>query len=86
MKMPQMETLSKLFAEFIATGLLMFGGCAGGLPWGKSPTDMYGAVSFGLVVLMLVQTYGAVSGAHLNPAVTLAALIYKLISLPVREI
>lgn len=86
MKMPHMEALSKVFAEFIATALLMFGGCAGCIPWQKEHPDILNALSFGLVVLMLVQSYGAVSGAHFNPAVTLAAYIYKLISLPVSKL
>lgn len=78
-----METLSKLIAEFTGTGLMMFGGCSGCLAWGKEPVAFFGAISFGLTVMMLIQCYGAVSGAHFNPAVTLAAIIFKLISVPV---
>ncbi|KAM3955598.1 lens fiber major intrinsic protein [Aphomia sociella] len=33
------------------------------------------ALGFGLVVLMNVQAFGATSGAHMNPAVTLSALL-----------
>lgn len=78
-----MENLKKLIAELIGTALLMFGGCMGGLTWGKETNSFYGALSFGMVVMTLIQCYGAISGAHFNPAVTLAALIFKLISLPV---
>lgn len=80
---PPMENMSKFVAELIGTGLLMFGGCMGGLTWGKEPNSFFSALSFGMVVMTLVQAYSAVSGAHFNPAVTLAALLFKMISLPV---
>lgn len=83
---PPMENMSKFVAELIGTALLMFGGCMGGLTWGKEPNSFFSALSFGMVVMTLVQAYSAVSGAHFNPAVTLAALLFKLISLPVSGI
>lgn len=78
-----MENLSKFIAELLGTALLMFGGCMGGLTWGKEANSYLSALSFGLVVMTLIQAYSAVSGAHFNPAVTLAALIFRVISLPV---
>lgn len=78
-----MENLSKFVAELIGTALLMFGGCMGGLTWGKEANSFFSALSFGMVVMTLVQAYGAVSGAHFNPAVTVAAVVFKAISLPV---
>lgn len=82
-EMPPMENLSKFVAELIGTALLMFGGCMGCLTWGKEANSFFNALSFGMVVMTLVQAYGAVSGAHFNPAVTIAALVFKVISLPV---
>lgn len=81
--MPTMQDLSKFIAELIGTALLMLGGCGGGLTWGKEPNSFFSALSFGMVVMMLVQAYGAVSGAHFNPAVTVSALIHRTISVPV---
>lgn len=78
-----MENLSKFVAELVGTALLMFGGCMGGLSWGKEPNSFFGALSFGMVVMTLVQAYSAISGAHFNPAVTVAALVFKVISIPV---
>lgn len=37
-------------------------------------------LNFGLVVIICIQSVGCISGAHINPAVTLAALIYGKIS------
>ena len=39
------------------------------------------ALAFGLTVLTMVFALGHISGAHFNPAVTLAAMITKKISL-----
>lgn len=82
-ELPPMENLSKFVAELIGTALLMFGGCMGGLTWGKEANSFFSALSFGMVVMTLVQAYGAVSGAHFNPAVTVAAVVFKAISFPV---
>jgi glycerol uptake facilitator-like aquaporin len=36
--------------------------------------------------MLIVNIFGVVSGAHLNPAVTLAAIVYKLVDYQVIEI
>lgn len=66
-----------LVAEFVATALLVLLGIASLLPYGegKTPPLTHPALGFGLVVTGNVQAFGAVSGAHMNPAVTLAALV-----------
>lgn len=61
-----MEGFSKLIAETVGTAFLMFGGCMGGLQFGdEEPPDFVGAASFGLVVMIIIQCYGHISGAHL---------------------
>lgn len=79
-----MEVTQKLIAETIGTAFLMFGGCTGGLSWsGEAPPNFVGAASFGLVVMIIIQCYGHISGAHLNPAVTLATVVFRMTSVPV---
>ncbi|XP_060657953.1 aquaporin-like isoform X1 [Drosophila nasuta] len=69
--------------EFLATAMLMFLGCMG---CAQSPAFVNShfqcSINFGFVVLICIQCFGCVSGAHLNPSVTLANYIYRLISWP----
>lgn len=78
-----MEGFSKFMAEVIGTAFLMFGGCMGCVGFKGPAPDFAGAISFGLVVMTIILCYGHISGAHLNPAVTLSAVIFRLISIPV---
>jgi aquaporin Z len=67
--------LKKLFAEFIGTFWLVFGGCGAAIFAAAFPDLGIGfigvAFAFGLTVLTMVYTVGAISGGHFNPAVTL---------------
>lgn len=75
-----MRTLDKLavfLAELIGTGLLMFLGCAGCLTWGAPASALQMTLNFGLTVMIVIQIFGCVSGAHLNPCVSIAAFIYR---------
>lgn len=58
---------SKLTAEFIGTFALVFFGC-GSIMLGSSSVPLI----FGMVVATMIYTVGHISGAHFNPAVTLA--------------
>ncbi|XP_030054081.1 aquaporin-2 isoform X2 [Microcaecilia unicolor] len=70
-----------VFAEFLATLMLILFGLGSALNWPAAPPSIvHIALVFGLTVGTLVQTVGHVSGAHLNPAVTLAFLIGSHIS------
>jgi MIP family channel proteins len=59
-------------AEFIGTFTLVLIG-VGAVAAGQGL--LVGAFSHGLVVIGMIYTYGHLSGAHLNPAVTLAMLV-----------
>lgn len=67
--------MKKLLAEFLGTFTLVFAG-TGAIVINEAShgaiTHAGIAVTFGLVVLAMIHTFGDVSGAHLNPAVTLA--------------
>lgn len=78
---PLDRELATIFvAEILATGLLLFMGCAGGLNFGANYSSFVPILIFGLTVLIVVQSFAAISGAHLNPAVTVAALMSKAIT------
>lgn len=68
-------------AEFTGTAMLLFLGCAGCLHWAGPPSLLQIALNFGLVVMLVIQIFGCVSGGHLNPVVTIAAFIFKIVSL-----
>jgi aquaporin NIP len=63
-----------LTAELIGTFALVFAGC--GAIMVDAKTDALGhvgvALSFGLVIMVMIYALGHVSGAHFNPAVTFA--------------
>ncbi|XP_075213024.1 aquaporin-like isoform X3 [Lycorma delicatula] len=62
-----------LIAEVVGTGCLMFFGCMGLL--GQTLPPLQGAIVFGMVVCTIIQIFGHISAAHLNPVVTVAAII-----------
>jgi aquaporin Z len=67
--------MNKLAAEFIGTFALVFAGTGAVVIneiSGGAITHVGIALTFGLVVLAMIYAIGEVSGAHLNPAVTLA--------------
>jgi len=63
-----------LAAEFVGTFALVFAGC--GAIMVDAKTGALGhvgvAISFGLVIMVMVYAVGHISGAHFNPAVTVA--------------
>lgn len=65
----------KLLAELLGTFALVFAGTGAIVVNATSQgviTHVGVALTFGLVVLAMIHSFGDVSGAHLNPAVTLA--------------
>lgn len=74
------------FGELIGTTFLLLFGCMGSVKWVETEQPQFiGGFVFGLTVLTIVQCFGTTSGAHLNPAVTLCALLYRTISIPVSK-
>lgn len=72
----------RLLAEFLGTALLVFfgpGAVVAALTMGEGSLDYAGlgfiALSFGLVVALVIYTLGTTSGAHINPAVTVALAV-----------
>ena len=66
----------RLFSEVLGTFMLVLAAAGGGLLHGKGQISLAAAVvAPGLMVLSIILFMGAVSGAHLNPGVSLAFAI-----------
>lgn len=65
-------------SEFTGTAILMCVGCASmvgiTLPFYERNLPMIG-IGFGLAVHISVHTFGTISGSHINPSVTIAAVM-----------
>lgn len=67
--------LKKPFAEFIGTFILVFFGVGSAVLMGEQIGFPGIAMAFGLSIVAAAYGIGAISGAHLNPAVSLGFLV-----------
>ena len=73
--------MKKYLAEFIGTFALVFCGTGAVIInelKGGVVTQVGVAITFGLIVMTMIYTFGEKSGAHFNPAVTLAFAVHKV--------
>jgi aquaporin Z len=79
--------MKKYLAELLGTYALVFAG-TGAIVIDQQTHGSIGhagvAVTFGLVVMSMIYAFGEISGAHLNPAVSIAFTIAK--KFPAREL
>ena len=74
------DTMKKYIAEFIGAFSIVFFGC-GAVAVDALKGGIIGHVginvSFGVIVAVMIYVFGNVSGAHFNPAVTIAFFAAK---------
>ena len=66
-----MKTSQKFFAEFIGTFILVLGGCGTAIFAAQHVGILGVSLAFGLTIVAAAYGIGHISGAHLNPAVSL---------------
>ena len=77
-----MGSIKKYCAELIGTMVLVFMGCGSAIVLGAATGGGHLAVAlaFGFSIVAMAYVIGGVSGCHINPAVSLAMLINKKLS------
>lgn len=76
------HTATTYAAELVGTFVLVFGGVGSAVLAGERIGFSGVSFAFGLALLAMVYAIGPISGCHINPAVTLGALLTKKIRPP----
>jgi aquaporin Z len=79
MKKPLAEALGTFCLVFVGTGAIIVNHITGG-----AVTHVGVSLTFGLVVMAMIYAVGDISGAHLNPAVSLGFAVAR--RFPIREL
>ncbi|GFS04873.1 aquaporin [Elysia marginata] len=66
-----------VLSEFLGTAILIISGCGSVVTMdeGRPVSTLTSALTFGMTVAMIVWTFNHLSGAHINPCVTLSFLV-----------
>ncbi|XP_012543739.1 aquaporin isoform X3 [Monomorium pharaonis] len=76
-------TLIAGLAELIGTSILIFLGCMGCISgFDIQPIFLHITLTFGFAVMVVIQCIGHISQAHINPAVTVGAVILGKKTIP----
>jgi len=67
--------LTRAFAEFAGTLILVLFGCGAAVLGGEHVGQLGIAIAFGLAIVAAAYALGPVSGAHVNPAVSLGVFL-----------
>ncbi len=67
--------MQKFVAEFIGTLTLVLFGCGAAVLGGEHVGQLGIALAFGFAIVAMAYGIGAISGCHVNPAVSLAAFV-----------
>ena len=77
------DKVCMVLGELIGTTALVFFGCMSFVPMKGDVIPILPPFLFGLFVMMIIQTFGHVSYAILNPAIAIVAVVNNLISIKV---
>ncbi|XP_076237098.1 aquaporin AQPAe.a-like isoform X2 [Calliopsis andreniformis] len=77
------NTVLVALAEILGTSMLVFMGCMGCIgSLGVVPSHLQISLAFGLTVMVVIQSLGHISQAHVNPAITVGAVMLGVKTLP----